>query len=359
MTMAGVEVCDLSKSFGALTVLDDISFEVDQGEFCILLGPSGCGKTTLLRIIAGLEHQDRGRILIDGQEVTDFTPKERDISMVFQSYALYPHMSAQENMAFPLKARKTPKGEIASKVRDTAVLLGIEDLLHRKPKELSGGQRQRVAIGRAIVRNPKLFLFDEPLSNLDAKLRNNMRVELAKLHHTLEATMVYVTHDQVEAMTLGQKIVLLHEGKIQQVGSPKDLYNRPANLFVATFIGSPTMNLLTGTINWAGARGEFRSRGVAIDLGGRGSLREHAGGEVTLGIRPESLTPGPGEIRAELEVVEHLGSETILYLSSDAARLVAKAPGDWEGKVGDQVTLAVSRGGIHVFREGVRISVEG
>jgi ABC-type sugar transport system ATPase subunit len=356
--VAGLEIRELTKSFGTLTVLDDISFEVGEGEFCILLGPSGCGKTTLLRIIAGLEQQDRGRVLIGEREVSGLTPKERDVSMVFQSYALYPHMSIYQNMAFPLKAKKTPKSEIERKVRDAALLLGIDDLLGRKPKELSGGQRQRAAIGRAIVRNPEMFLFDEPLSNLDAKLRANMRVELAKLHQTLQATMVYVTHDQIEAMTLGQKIVLLHQGKIQQVGTPRDLYSRPANLFVATFIGSPTMNVIEGTLETAGERMVFRSRGVELDLGVSGRLREYAGAEVTLGVRPEALTPGREDLRARLEVVEHVGSETILYLNAVAARLVAKAPPDWEGRVGDDVPLAVNRRGVHLFAQGKRIAAE-
>jgi ABC-type sugar transport system ATPase subunit len=356
--VAGLEIRELTKSFGKLTVLDEISFIVEEGEFCILLGPSGCGKTTLLRIIAGLEQQDRGQVRIGEREVSGLTPKERDVSMVFQSYALYPHMSIYQNLAFPLKAKKTPKAEIERKVRDAAQLLGIDELLGRKPKELSGGQRQRAAIGRAIVRNPEMFLFDEPLSNLDAKLRANMRVELAKLHQTLQATMVYVTHDQIEAMTLGQKIVLLHQGKIQQVGTPRELYNTPANLFVATFIGSPTMNVIEGTLEATGERAVFRSRGVKLDLDASGPLRDYAGAAVTLGIRPEALSPGREDLRARLEVVEHVGSETILYLNATAARLVAKAPPDWEGRVEDDIPLAVNRRGVHLFAQGKRIPAE-
>ena len=242
--MANLKINSLNKSFGTTNVINDISFEVKEGEFCILLGPSGCGKTTVLRLIAGLESQDEGEIFIGDKEVSNLTPKERDIAMVFQSYALYPHMSVYDNMAFSLNMQKKARQEIDNKVRETAALLGMEELLDRKPKELSGGQRQRVAIGRSIVRDPKLFLFDEPLSNLDAKLRSSMRVELARLHETLKATTVYVTHDQVEAMTLGEKIIVFDKGKIQQTGTPDDIYNRPANLFVASFIGTPQINLV-------------------------------------------------------------------------------------------------------------------
>jgi len=253
----GLTVHDLTKKYGGKTVLDKVSFTVDKGEFCILLGPSGCGKSTILRIIAGLEQQDGGEIHIEGRDVAQLTPAQRDVAMVFQSYALYPHMNVFENLAFPLKINKTPHREIAGKVQEAARLLSIEELLRRKPRELSGGQRQRVAIGRAIVRNPRLFLFDEPLSNLDAKLRAGMRVELAKLHRRLQTTMLYVTHDQVEAMTLGSKIVILENGLVRQIGTPDEVYDLPANLFVAGFIGSPAINFIEGSL--ASQQGEYFS----------------------------------------------------------------------------------------------------
>jgi multiple sugar transport system ATP-binding protein len=279
--MAKLTVRNLEKSFGATSVINDISFDVSEGEFCILLGPSGCGKTTVLRLIAGLENQDKGEIFIDDREVSNLTPKERDVAMVFQSYALYPHLNVYENMAFSLRMQRKTKGEIDRKVRDSAKLLDLEALLQRKPRELSGGQRQRVAIGRAIVRNPKLFLFDEPLSNLDAKLRGSMRIELAKLHQQLGATMVYVTHDQVEAMTLGQKIILFNNGVIQQTGTPQEIYERPSNLFVATFVGSPGINLLKGTIRLEDKQLIFKSGECTIDAGFKNELKAFAGREVT------------------------------------------------------------------------------
>ncbi|MEW6490825.1 MAG: ATP-binding cassette domain-containing protein, partial [Thermodesulfobacteriota bacterium] len=293
--MSGVRVRNLRKSFAAVGVLDGVTFDVREGEFCILLGPSGCGKTTLLRILAGLEGHDGGEVWIGDREVSQLTPAERDVAMVFQSYALYPHMTVYENLAFPLKARRTSKAEIRKKIEEAARLLELQDLLGRRPRELSGGQRQRVAIGRAIVRTPAVFLFDEPLSNLDAKLRSAMRVELAKLHRRLGATMVYVTHDQVEAMTLGQTVVLLHEGTVQQVGTPRDLYERPTNLFVASFVGTPAMNVLEGALR-SGAGGlVFEAPGVRLSLGERKDLDAHLEQSVHLGIRPEALAPVSGE----------------------------------------------------------------
>ncbi|NOZ67827.1 MAG: ABC transporter ATP-binding protein [Deferribacteres bacterium] len=353
--MAGLKIRNLKKSFGGNAVINNISFDVREGEFCILLGPSGCGKTTVLRLIAGLEHQDEGEIFIGDREVSGLTPGERDIAMVFQSYALYPHLSVYENMAFPLKIKKRPREETDRKVREAAGLLGIEELLHRKPKELSGGQRQRVAIGRAIVRNPELFLFDEPLSNLDAKLRGSMRVELAKLHQKLGATMVYVTHDQVEAMTLGEKIILLDRGEIQQTGTPRQIYEKPSNLFVATFIGSPPINLLRGRIIMEGGRIFFSSGELLIDTGSREELQQYAGREVTMGIRPESLTPGDGPVKGRVELVEHLGAETLVYVRVDGTRVIAKASPDFERKPGEEISLALSDTGIHFFCNGHRI----
>lgn len=354
--MASLKVRNLKKSFGATRVINDVSFEVQEGEFCILLGPSGCGKTTILRLIAGLEQQDEGEIFIADREVSNLTPRERDIAMVFQSYALYPHLNVYENMAFSLRMQKRSKEEIDRKVREAAALLGIEELLYRKPRELSGGQRQRVAIGRAIVRKPKLFLFDEPLSNLDAKLRSSMRVELAGLHQKLRATIIYVTHDQVEAMTLGEKIILLDQGMIQQVGSPEEVYHRPSNLFVATFIGSPQINLITGYLTTHEGRMIFKSGEIMIDPGSIKGLEKYRGHEVTMGIRPESLIPGDGPIRGELELVEHLGPETILYARVNNLRLIAKAPPDFQKKRGEGIRLTLSGTGIHFFYNGKRIS---
>lgn len=355
--MANLKIRNLEKSFGTTHVIHNISFDVGEGEFCILLGPSGCGKTTVLRLIAGLEQQDKGEIFIGDKEISGLTPKERDVAMVFQSYALYPHMNVYENMAFSLKMQKKPKDEIDTTVNRTADLLGLDEMLDRKPKELSGGQRQRVAIGRAIVRNPKLFLFDEPLSNLDAKLRHSMRVELAKLHQKLKATTVYVTHDQTEAMTLGEKIVLFDRGVIQQVGTPEEVYQRPSNLFSATFIGTPQINLLYGRITLDRENIVFNSDGISINLGMHKALREYVNREITLGIRPESLTPGEGPVKGSLELIEHLGPETLLYVSTNGSRLIAKASSDFQGKRGDEISLALSSRGIHFFHDGARIPV--
>ncbi len=354
--MANLKIKNLKKSFGSNTVINNISFEVSEGEFCIFLGPSGCGKTTVLRLIAGLEQRDEGEIFIADREVSNLTPKERDVAMVFQSYALYPHLNAYENMAFSLKMQKRPKEEIDKKVRETARLLDIENLLHRKPRELSGGQRQRVAIGRTIVRNPKLFLFDEPLSNLDAKLRSSMRVELAKLHQKLRATMIYVTHDQIEAMNLGEKIVLFDQGIIQQIGTPEEVYGKPSNLFAATFIGSPQINLIKGCIVVNGGGIFFKSGELMINLGSREELKKYSGNEITMGIRPESLTPGDGPIKGSLELAEHLGPETILYVRHDNTRIIAKAPPDFQKNRDEKISLTLSGTGIHFFYKEKRIN---
>jgi ABC-type sugar transport system ATPase subunit len=354
--MASLTVQNLTKSFGTTNVVDNISFDISEGEFCILLGPSGCGKTTVLRIISGLEHQDKGEIFIDNREVSGLTPKERDVAMVFQSYALYPHLNVYENMAFSLIMQKKSKKDIDSKVKETARLLDLEKFLQRKPRELSGGQRQRVAIGRAIVRNPKLFLFDEPLSNLDAKLRSSMRVELAKLHKKLGATIAYVTHDQIEAMTLGEKIIVFNNGVIQQIGSPREVYEKPSNLFVATFIGSPTINIITGKVLICDNKTCFQTDECTINVETRKELNKYAGKEVMLGIRPESLSPGQGPLHGILEIIEHIGPEIILYLNFNEKRIAAKAPSDFRGKAGDKIFLQTKSSGMHFFHEGVRIS---
>jgi multiple sugar transport system ATP-binding protein len=289
-------------------------------------------------------------------EVSGLTPKERDIAMVFQSYALYPHMNVYENIAFPLKVRKLPKKQIEEKVNAVAGLLDIQDLLRRKPAALSGGQRQRVALGRAIVRNPRVFLFDEPLSNLDAKLRSAMRIEIAKLHNRLRTTMVYVTHDQVEAMTLGEKIILLDRGRIQQVGTPRDIYDKPENLFAATFIGSPQMNLIEGIIS---NKEElfFKTAGFRISLTGRKEPGRLAGKEVTIGIRPESFRWEEGPFSGEIEFVEHVGAESFFYFIVPGleTRVVARAGGEFQGRPGDKVMLNVNPEDIHIFSDGQRV----
>ncbi|WP_011582028.1 MULTISPECIES: ABC transporter ATP-binding protein [Chelativorans] len=297
--MGSLTLENIEKSFGATEVLKGIDLAVNDGEFVIFVGPSGCGKSTLLRIIAGLEDATSGKVLIDGQAVDTVPPAKRGIAMVFQSYALYPHLNVRDNMGLGLKQAGRPREEIKARVATASKMLGLDDYLERRPAELSGGQRQRVAIGRAIVRNPKLFLFDEPLSNLDAALRVNTRLEIAKLHRELKATMIYVTHDQVEAMTLADRIVILNAGRIEQIGTPMELYNRPANLFVAGFIGSPKMNLIE-----------------AEKLGKNGAK--------TLGVRPEHVTvdPNSGDWKSTVLHVEHLGADTILYLDTEQAGLI-------------------------------------
>ncbi len=353
--MANLSVQNLIKSFGNTQVINNISFHVRDGEFCILLGPSGCGKTTVLRLLAGLEQLDDGSIFINDQEVSNLTPRDRDIAMVFQSYALYPHMSVYDNMAFSLKMRKKSENIIDSKVKETASLLELEDFLDRKPGELSGGQRQRVAIGRAIVRNPKLFLFDEPLSNLDAKLRSTMRVELANLHQKLKATTVYVTHDQVEAMTLGEKIILLDQGEIQQTGTPDDVYHKPSNLFVATFIGTPQINLLAGSVVEKESRTYFESGSLTIDISSRTELKRYINKKITMGIRPESLSPGDGPIKGTVELIEHLGPETLVYAGVNGKRIIAKTHSGFQMKRGAYISLHMSNTGVHFFIDGKRI----
>jgi multiple sugar transport system ATP-binding protein len=325
--MSKVVLSGIRKSFGAVDVIKGIDLTVQSGEFCVFVGPSGCGKSTLLRIISGLEVQTDGRLEIAGQDVSGLEPSERGIAMVFQSYALYPHLTARENIGFGLSLAKLPKAEIAAKVGAAAEALQLTQLLDRKPKALSGGQRQRVAIGRAIVRDPKVFLFDEPLSNLDASLRTQMRMELTELHAKLGATMIYVTHDQVEAMTMADKIVVLNGGTIEQVGTPMELYDHPATPFVAGFIGSPRMNLLTGDAARAFGCG-------------------------TYGIRPEHLTlsGGDGLWQGTVRHVERLGADAIVHLATDSVGpLTARAPGDTPLHPGETVFATPMRGRDHRF----------
>ncbi|NEJ69453.1 sn-glycerol-3-phosphate ABC transporter ATP-binding protein UgpC [Rhizobium phaseoli] len=309
--MANVQVSDVTKKYGALQVMHGVSVDIEDGEFVVLVGPSGCGKSTLLRMIAGLETVSSGDIRIGGRVVTNAPPKERDIAMVFQSYALYPHKTVAENMGFPLKMAKRSKAEIAEKVGRAAEILDLTRYLDRYPKQLSGGQRQRVAMGRAIVRDPKVFLFDEPLSNLDAKLRVTMRVEIKELHQRLKTTTVYVTHDQIEAMTMANKIVVMRDGRVEQIGKPLDLYDFPVNLFVAGFIGSPSMNFLQGRVATRdGRKVVVTDQGVALPLD---KTNADDGRAVTYGIRPEHITIGDDGVPVEVSVFEPTGSETLIF----------------------------------------------
>jgi len=351
--MAEIKLKNIDKAFGKIEVLHGVNMDVKEGEFVVFVGPSGCGKSTLLRVIAGLEEVTAGELYIDGQFVNDVQPRERGIAMVFQSYALYPHMTVYKNMSFGLKLKKHSKDEIDRRVRKAAETLQLTDYLKRRPAELSGGQRQRVAIGRAIVRNPKVFLFDEPLSNLDAALRVQTRIEIAKLHKKLDATIIYVTHDQVEAMTLADKIVVLHDGRVEQVGAPLELYNHPANLFVAGFIGSPKMNFLKGTV------ASINGNKVGLKLPDGNLLNiEHdtpttEGEDTTIGIRPEHLllaTPEDGLLKAEVDVVERLGDVSYIYCTlTDGTAIIASTPGTSTAQTGDIIHLTARLEKIHVF----------
>ena len=358
--MAEVILKNIRKVYDKEVVaVDDANIEIKDKEFVVLVGPSGCGKSTTLRMIAGLEEITAGEISIDGTIVNDVPPKDRDIAMVFQNYALYPHMSVYQNMAFGLKLRKYPKDEIEARVQEAADILGIQELLERKPKALSGGQRQRVAVGRAIVRKPKVFLFDEPLSNLDAKLRVQMRTEISKLHTRLGATMVYVTHDQVEAMTMGDRIVVMRDGLIQQIDKPLHLYNKPVNQFVAGFIGSPSMNFIRGTLSSNGNGILFDEGNVqlALPTGHGDQLGGHVGQEVTLGIRPEDIhdpdTIGRNvetvEIAAKVEVVEPMGNEVFLNLTTGKTAFVARVDPLHMPQVDQTVKLVVEIDKAHFF----------
>jgi lactose/L-arabinose transport system ATP-binding protein len=340
--MSGVELAGVRKSYAETPVIHGVDLTVENGEFCVFVGPSGCGKSTLLRMIAGLEETTAGRIGIGKRDVTRLDPSDRGVAMVFQTYALYPHMTVAENMGFGLRMNRTPRAEIERKVREAAAILKLEALMDRKPKALSGGQRQRVAIGRAIVRGPEVFLFDEPLSNLDAELRVEMRVEIARLHQEIGATMIYVTHDQIEAMTLADKIVVLRAGRIEQVGAPLELYDDPDNEFVAGFIGSPRMNFLSGVAAEGGVRvpalGDlFLPTGV------------RAAGAVRVGVRPEHLRLVEGDA-AMVDLLEHLGGVTYVHLkTSDGQRLIAEARDMRDGRPGARVGVAVGQGQAYFF----------
>ncbi len=358
--MANVELKGVKKVYseGGFVAVDEFNLSVKDQEFVVLVGPSGCGKSTTLRMIAGLEEISGGTISIDGRVVNDVPPKDRDIAMVFQNYALYPHMTVFENMAFGLKLRKMQKSEIASRVEEAAEILGLHELLKRQPKALSGGQRQRVAVGRAIVRKPKVFLFDEPLSNLDAKMRVQMRVEINRLHHKLDATMIYVTHDQTEAMTMGDRIVVMDGGRIQQVARPMDLYSNPANQFVAGFIGMPPMNFFAGEIQRAGSGYCFRRDGMEFQLpeAWGEALSPHLGLSVTLGIRPEDIgsalaekTSGMPRLEAVVDVTEPMGSETYVYANSGGKSFVSRCEPNFAVQSGSSTSLPIYLPRAHVF----------
>ncbi len=354
--MASVRLTRISKSFQKGTAaISGLDLDVRDGEFLVLVGPSGCGKSTTLRMIAGLEDPTEGEIHIGERNVTAVPPKDRDIAMVFQNYALYPHMNVYENMAFGLKLRKFSRGEIETRVREAARILEIEELFKRKPKELSGGQRQRVALGRAIVRKPNVFLFDEPLSNLDAKLRVQMRTEIKKLHLRLKTTMIYVTHDQVEAMTMGDRIVVMRAGVIHQIDDPLRLYNRPADLFVAGFIGSPSMNFLPAVLRDAPLRAEEGEAALRLPPEHAERLKERIGKEIVVGIRPEHLyiEPPPetpvSELRLRHEVSELMGNETYLYLTTGRIPIVCRAPQAAAYAVDAPVTLYCDLTKLHYF----------
>ncbi len=353
--MAGLALRHIGKTFGQTKVLRDVSLEAADGEFVVLLGPSGCGKSTLLRIIAGLESQTNGSVKIGEQIVDTLPPHHRDIAMVFQQYALYPHLTVRENLAFGLTIRREAKPVIKERIAETAALLDIHDLLDRKPVALSGGQRQRVAMGRAIVRKPALFLFDEPLSNLDARLRASMRVELKKLHRRLGTTMVYVTHDQIEAMTLGQTIVVMHMGSIQQVGRPDQIYQEPSNPFVAGFIGNPPMNLCEGSYRLTHRHLEFRAGDLTLVV--RPQTQDALGpesGNATLGIRPEDIAfdpPGTGHLAlaGTIDVIDNLGGDHLVYLAVQGQRLVVRTPPVSTRRAGDGITAYLPTDKLHVF----------
>jgi len=361
--MASLEFKNVSKSYTEQCIIDDVSLRIEDGEFAVIVGASGCGKSTLLRMVAGLENVSAGSILIDGIEVNRLEPKDRNIAMVFQNYALYPHMNVFDNMAYGLRMRGHTKTKIKQRVHWAAEILGLEDYLQRRPKDLSGGQRQRVAMGRAIVRKPKIFLFDEPLSNLDAKLRVQMRMEIKRLQTELGITCLYVTHDQVEAMTLADHLIVLNKGRVEQNDLSLKIYQQPASTFVAGFIGSPAMNLIKAKVNQRGDAIEL-SDGILLPLNQQ-NLSHLAGQTITLGIRPEhifeTVKRGADQFQLQIKMIEAIGSDTIVYgrLPCDTQTLTARLSGKWTAQLGDVVTLAVMPDSLHLFEEqgGQRISL--
>ncbi|MBB1250066.1 ABC transporter ATP-binding protein [Rhizobium sp. G21] len=345
--MSQVLVQDVRKAYGSLEVIHGVDIDIADGEFVVLVGPSGCGKSTLLRMVAGLESITGGKIMIGDRVVNNVPPSDRDIAMVFQSYALYPHMKVKDNMAFSLKLKKTDPAIVAERVASAANILGLTPYLDRYPRQLSGGQRQRVAMGRAIVRNPQVFLFDEPLSNLDAKLRVQMRTEIKELHQRLKTTTVYVTHDQVEAMTMADRIVVLQDGRVEQIGAPLELYDNPANLFVATFIGSPSMNLIKGRVKIVGGEAFVEAGDVLLPVGTKHAVTE--GQEVTYGIRPEHLEIADDGFEGKVGVVEPTGSETMVFVHAGGRDILALFRERHMFSPGQTIRLRPRREVAHVF----------
>ncbi len=349
--MANVDFRTVKKSFGAFTALHGLDLSIKSGEFVALLGPSGCGKTTTLRMLAGLEFPTSGDIIIGDRRVNDLPPGERDIAMVFQSYALYPHMTVAENIAYPLKKRGVPKAERGPMVAKTAEMLHLTALLDRKPKQLSGGQQQRVALGRALIRDPKVFLLDEPLSNLDAKLRSQLRAELIELHRRLGRTMVYVTHDQLEAMTMADRIAIMEGGRLQQFAPPAEVYARPANRFVAGFIGTPGMTLMDGALVQSGGRWVFESEGLRLNV--PMLIDNAAAGPSAFGIRPEDVHLGSGDLTGDVVLTEATGHETIVTVAITASvRVIARIPGTPALRIGDRVPVTLDAARAHIFAAG-------
>jgi multiple sugar transport system ATP-binding protein len=357
--MASVELKNIRKAYGSLDVIHNISLSIEDGQFVALVGPSGCGKSTLLRMIAGLEEISGGEVIIDNAVVNELTPRERNIAMVFQSYALYPHMTVAENMGFNLKLSGLPKPQIEQRVAEAARMLDLTKLMERKPAQLSGGQRQRVAMGRAIVRNPAVFLFDEPLSNLDAKLRVQMRSEIKTLHQKVKTTSIYVTHDQIEAMTLADRIVVLNQGNIEQEGTPLELYKKPANLFVAAFIGSPAMNLIEGIVEGEGGAPAARlSDGTAILIGPDRKVRP--GQAVTVGLRPEHLTPGGRDgnaLAGQTLLVEPTGAQTHVVFDLAGQPVTAVVDGDYAARYGARFEANIASDQVHIFDRGTGLAL--
>ncbi|WP_439622522.1 ABC transporter ATP-binding protein [Shinella sp.] len=351
--MASVSLTNVVKAFGAFKVVHGVDLDIADGEFVVLLGPSGCGKTTTLRMVAGLEDVTGGEIRIAGEVINDRAPKDRKIAMVFQNYALYPHMTVRQNMEFALKPQRLSKAEVDAKIAGVAAMLGLDVLLHRKPAQLSGGQRQRVAMGRAMVRTPEVFLFDEPLSNLDAKLRTQVRMEIAKLHKQLGTTVIYVTHDQVEAMTLADKIVIMKDGHIEQIGSPEEVFARPKNLFVATFIGSPSMNLFRMTAERGDTGTVLSSPAFSLRLPAELGAKLKPGQAVTLGVRPSDVRlaqAGDAEaIEARVEVVEYLGVEALVDLRIGTQEFIAQIPASERPALDQAVKVVFNPAGLHLF----------
>jgi len=364
--MASVILENVVKAFGKIEVVHGINLEISDLEFAVLVGPSGCGKSTVLRMIAGLEQVTSGVIHMGGRVVNDIAPKDRSVAMVFQNYALYPHMNVFNNMSFGLKLRKTPKAEIEKRVKDAASILGLEELLMRKPFELSGGQRQRVAMGRAIVREPSVFLFDEPLSNLDAKLRTQMRTEIKRLHRNVQSTIIYVTHDQVEAMTLADRIVVMKDGRIEQIGKPLELFEKPENTFVAGFIGTPPMNLVPAKVvsKDSGLTLHFNTD-IHIPVPGKPGHSLKEGMNVIVGLRTEDLTIDNGDhsfakawkVNGVVDVVEPLGGETIMHMDFKGVKFIAKSEGRRVVRPGDKITVAINLEHLHVFDADSSLSI--